>query len=95
MSLRATPVGGTVRIGRLTGDPALRERLVELGFAPGQSVRVLRRAPLGDPVEVLVRGYRLAVRASEADLLEVEAAAPAGAAAKTGRGPAFGAPMAV
>ncbi len=73
MTLRATPVGSSARIRRLTGDPALRERLVELGLAPGQSVRVLRRAPLGDPLEVQVRGYRLAVRGEEASGVEVDA----------------------
>ena len=72
MTLHRTPSGSTARIDRLTGDPALRERLAELGLTPGQSVRMLRRAPLGDPLEVLVRGYRLAVRGDEAASVEVE-----------------------
>ncbi len=52
----------------------VRERLVELGLTPGQVVRVLRRAPLGDPLELAVRGARLAVRADEAADVLVEPA---------------------
>ena len=74
MNLRETPVGGSARIRRLSGDPAVRERLAVLGLTPGQRVRLLRRAPLGDPLEVLVRGYRLAVRRDEAASVEVESA---------------------
>ena len=72
MTLHHTPPGGHARIRRLSGDPAVRERLAELGLTPGQRVRLLRRAPLGCPLEVLVRGYRLAVRRDEADAVEVE-----------------------
>lgn len=74
MTLGDTPLGGAARIRRLTGDPAIRERLVELGLAPGQTVRLLRRAPLGDPLEFLVRGYRLAIRGDEAAAIETEPA---------------------
>ena len=72
MNLHLTPPGSLARIRRLSGDPAIRERLAELGLTPGQVVRLLRRAPLGDPIEVLVRGYRLAVRGDEAAAVEVE-----------------------
>ena len=72
MLLPAAAPGSTVRIVRLHGEPRLRERLAELGLTPGQTVRHLRRAPLGDPMEVLVRGYRLAVRKDEAEAVEVE-----------------------
>jgi len=74
MLLHETPEGGSARILRLSGDPGVRERLAELGLTPGQTVRLLRRAPLGDPLEVLVRGYRLALRRDEAEAVEVEAA---------------------
>jgi ferrous iron transport protein A len=74
MLLHETPEGGSARIRRLSGDPDVRERLAELGLTPGQTVRLLRRAPLGDPLEVLVRGYRLALRRDEAEAVEVEAA---------------------
>ena len=74
MTLQTAEPGTTSRIRRLSGDPAIRERLAELGLTPGQTVRMLRRAPLGDPLEVLVRGYRLAVRKDEAAAIEVESA---------------------
>ncbi len=74
MTLQETPLGGASRIRRLTGDPALRERLVELGLSPGSVVRLLRRAPLGDPLEFQVRGYRLAIRGDEAASVEAEPA---------------------
>ena len=74
MTLSDTPVGGAVRIRRLCGEPSLRERLAELGLTPGETVRLLRRAPLGDPLEFLVRGYRLAVRGDEAACVETEPA---------------------
>jgi len=74
MTLQTAEPGSTSRIRSLSGDPAIRERLAELGLTPGQTVRMLRRAPLGDPLEVLVRGYRLAVRRDEAAAIEVESA---------------------
>jgi ferrous iron transport protein A len=72
MTLHHAEPGDRARIRRLSGDPVIRERLAELGLTPGQTVRLLRRAPLGDPLEVLVRGYRLAVRRDEAEAVEVE-----------------------
>ena len=86
MTLHATPLGSTTRIRSISGDPGLRERLAELGLTPGQSVRLLRRAPLGDPLEVQVRGYRLAVRRDEASSVEVEAEAEVEVEAETGSG---------
>jgi len=53
-------------IASIDGDDALSDRLAELGFTPGVVVRFIRRAPLGDPMQVGVRGFELAVRASEA-----------------------------
>ncbi len=53
-------------IAHVEGDDGLSDRLAELGFTPGVVVRFIRRAPLGDPIQVGVRGFELAVRASEA-----------------------------
>jgi Fe2+ transport system protein FeoA len=67
------------RVLRLQGDPLVRERLVELGLSPGQVIRILRRAPLGDPLVVAVRGACLGIRRDEASCVLVElaeAAAP-------------------
>lgn len=53
-------------IASIEGDDGISHRLAELGFTPGITVRYIRRAPLGDPIQVGVRGFELAVRASEA-----------------------------
>jgi ferrous iron transport protein A len=57
------------------GIPSLT-RLRELGLLPGTRIRFIRRAPLGDPVEIMIRGALLSLRGTEAGLIEVEAAAP-------------------
>lgn len=78
MTLDQVPDGQERTVRGVRGDPLLRERLVELGFVPGSPVRVLRRAPLGDPLHVRVRGGAFAVRRDEACGIEVdEADAPA------------------
>jgi ferrous iron transport protein A len=74
VDLRDALPDATVRLLRLSGAPLLRERLAALGLTPGQRIAVLRRAPLGGTTEVLVRGYRLAVREDEAACLLVEPA---------------------
>ncbi len=71
MTLDQVPDGEARPVHNLSGEPRLRERLVELGFVPGQDVRVLRRAPLGDPLHVRVRGGAFAVRRDEARSIEV------------------------
>jgi Fe2+ transport system protein FeoA len=65
------PIGTSVRVVSVFGEPLLRERLVELGFTPGALVYVRGRAPLGDPIEVKVRGGILAVRRDEAACVDV------------------------
>ena len=70
--LRSLAVG---RVARLAEPPPGREiprRLGDLGFTPGTELRVVRRAPLGDPVEVEIRGYRLCLRLDQLDALVVE-----------------------
>ena len=62
------------RILRVDGVRSVVRRLMELGLVPGTSVRVVRSAPLGDPIELAVRGVRLSVRRSEARLIHVEPA---------------------
>ena len=58
--------GATGRVVALAGDAEVRRRLLEMGLTPGAGVRVIRVAPLGDPMELAVRGYRLSIRRSEA-----------------------------
>jgi Fe2+ transport system protein FeoA len=65
---------GTVR--EVGGEAEIRHRLLEMGLTSGTRVRMIRIAPLGDPVELQLRGYRLSVRKSEAATVAVEAAAP-------------------
>lgn len=60
------------RITRTLGDTQLTQRLLELGFVEGVPVEVIRRAPLGDPVEYSLEGFRIALRRSEANCVEVE-----------------------
>jgi ferrous iron transport protein A len=76
ISLASLPVGASGRIESVdTGTPAGR-RLADLGFLPGTDVRVVRRAPLGDPSVFELRGYRLCIRRAEAARVRVVAAAP-------------------
>jgi len=63
-------------IARLDGDPAVARRLMELGLVPGTPVEMVRTAPLGDPIEIKVRGYHLTLRKSEAEHVLVEPAEP-------------------
>ena len=62
--------GRVVRLGR--GDRPYREKLLSMGLTPGTEFTVVRRAPLGDPLEISVRGYAISLRKGEAQLLQVE-----------------------
>lgn len=59
------------RIARIDADPAITRRLMELGLVPGTEIEMIRTAPLGDPIEVAVRGLRLSLRRSEAGRIHV------------------------
>lgn len=69
--LSELPDGARARVDAVSGEPLLRERLVELGFTPGADVEVRGRAPLGGPIEVRLRGGLLAVRRDEAHCVRV------------------------
>ncbi len=69
--------GDRVRVTAVDGPLAVRRRLLEMGLCPGVTVEVLRRAPLGDPLEVRVRGYLLSLRLDQATQVHVIAAAAA------------------
>lgn len=64
--------GQTGRITRIGGQGAIRQRLLDMGVTRGTPVLVERRAPLGDPVEVAIKGYHLAIRKDEAQYIEIE-----------------------
>lgn len=73
------PAGSQVQVLAVTGPLAVRRRLLEMGLCPGVAIDVIRRAPLGDPLEVRVRGYLLSLRLDQA--AQVSVAAPVAAAA--------------
>lgn len=71
-TLREVPPGASVSVVALTGSGPLRRRLMDMGLTRGATVAVRKVAPLGDPVQVTVRGYELSLRKSEADSIQVE-----------------------
>lgn len=71
LSLAHLPAGARARVLAVTGSGAVARRLMEMGVVPGAHVRMIKSAPLGDPLEVRVRGYHLAVRREEAQTILV------------------------
>lgn len=71
-SLDTLSVGQTARITEISGDDAIAVRLMEMGLLEGEPIRVLAVAPLGDPVEYEIRGYRLSLRRTEARRVLIE-----------------------
>ena len=65
-------IGETGQIKKVDGEGRLRKRLFDLGVTPGTEVYLRKKAPLGDPLEVLVRGYELSLRKADAEMIEVE-----------------------
>jgi len=65
-------IGGRGRIVGVTGNGEVSRRLLEMGVTPGAKIRLLRAAPLGDPLEFELRGYRLSLRRSEAEQIDIE-----------------------
>ena len=71
MNLTNLPIGARAKVVAVNGNNAISRRLMEMGVVPGVSVRVIKSAPFGDPLEIRVRGYHLAMRKNEADAIEV------------------------
>lgn len=71
-TLKDTPCGATVTVKKLHGEGAVRRRIMDMGITKGVEVYVRKVAPLGDPVEVNVRGYELSLRKTDAEMIEVE-----------------------
>ncbi len=71
-TLREIPCGDTVTVKKLTGEGPVRRRIMDMGITRGVQVYVRKTAPLGDPVEVTVRGYELSLRKADAEMIEVE-----------------------
>lgn len=72
MNLKDVKVGETVTIKKVTGAGPVKKRIMDMGLTKGQSVYVRKVAPLGDPVEITVRGYELSLRKADAQMIEVE-----------------------
>ena len=71
-TLRQAKVGDTLKIVKIHGDGAVKRRIMDMGITRGIEVHIRKVAPLGDPVEVNVRGYELSIRKADADMIEVE-----------------------
>jgi ferrous iron transport protein A len=71
-TLRDVAIGKTAVIKRLHGEGALKRRIMDMGLTKGTEVYVRKVAPLGDPLELTVRGYELSLRKGDAELIEVE-----------------------
>ena len=72
MTLREIPCGKTVKVTRLSGEGPVKRRIMDMGITRGTEIYVRKVAPLGDPVEVTVRGYELSLRKEDAQMVEVE-----------------------
>ena len=72
MTLRDAQIGQTVKVIKLHGTGPVKRRIMDMGITKGQLVQVIRVAPLGDPIEVTVRGYELSIRKADAEMIEVE-----------------------
>lgn len=71
-TLKEAKVGDTVTVVRLHGEGAVRRRIMDMGVTRGVSMNIRKVAPLGDPIEVTVRGYELSIRKADAEMIEVE-----------------------
>ena len=71
-TLRQAKVGETLKVVKLHGEGAVKRRIMDMGITKGTSVFIRKVAPLGDPVEVTVRGYELSIRKADAEMIEVE-----------------------
>ena len=71
-TLKEAKIGENVRVVKLHGEGAIKRRIMDMGITKGVDVHVLKVAPLGDPVEITVRGYELSLRKADAEMIEIE-----------------------
>ena len=71
-TLRQVKIGETVKVVKLHGEGAVKRRIMDMGLTKGTEVHIRKVAPLGDPVEVTVRGYELSLRKADAEMIEIE-----------------------
>ena len=71
-TLKEVKIGETVKVVKLNGEGAVKRRIMDMGVTKGTEIYVRKVAPLGDPVEVTVRGYELSLRKADAEMIQVE-----------------------
>lgn len=71
-TLKDAKIGSTVKVVKLHGEGAVKRRIMDMGITKGVEVNIRKVAPLGDPIEVTVRGYELSLRKADAEMIEVE-----------------------
>ena len=70
-TLKDAKIGRTVTVKRINGEGALKRRIMDMGITKGTDIMICRVAPLGDPLEVTVRGYQLSLRKADAEMIEI------------------------
>ena len=71
-TLKQAAIGDTVKVVKLHGEGAVKRRIMDMGITRGTEVHIRKVAPLGDPIELTVRGYELSLRKADAEMIEVE-----------------------
>lgn len=71
-TLREAKIGETVKVKKLNGEGAIKRRIMDMGITKGIEVHIRKVAPLGDPIEITVRGYELSLRKADAEMIEIE-----------------------
>ena len=71
-TLKDAKVGSRVKVAKLNGEGAVKRRIMDMGITKGVTIKVRKVAPLGDPMELTVRGYELSIRKADASLIDVE-----------------------
>ncbi|MCI6842387.1 MAG: FeoA family protein [Eubacteriales bacterium] len=71
-TLKQAKIGETVKVVKLHGEGAIKRRIMDMGITRGTEIYIRKVAPLGDPIEVTVRGYELSLRKADADMIEIE-----------------------
>lgn len=71
-TLKQAAIGSTVRVLKLHGEGAIKRRIMDMGITKGIDIHIRKTAPLGDPIEVMVRGYELSLRKADTDMIEID-----------------------
>ena len=71
MTLKEAKIGSTVTVKKLTGEGAVKRRIIDMGITKGTEIYIRKVAPLGDPIEITVRGYELSLRKADAEMIEI------------------------